>query len=659
MAEPFIFNTQAEWDAHQRRKAKRPPAEVDTECYPDWWLFKIWLPDGQQYSIDMHAGKPLAVDAIQWFADNFTWYTFNGDNYDEPMITLAMSGADNWQLKQANDRIITGGLKRWDFYRAYGLERIRNLDHVDVMEVAPGVRVGLKTYAGRMHSRKMQDLPYNPNEPTTWPMRVNLDTYCSNDLQVTRDLRTTVAKRLQLREAMGERYGVDLRSKSDAQMAEAIIKARLPFIPEKRQILHGFTFQYEPAPFIRFSTPELQQAYELIKRAVFTVNDVDQLRTAPGEEVYDTDGKKIKTGIIMPPELKALVITIGGNQYQLGIGGLHSKESAVQYHGPGLRMDDVASYYPSLILNLGIEPAQLAGHLQPIYRAIYNERLDAKAKVKKGIVIAVIDGVEISLVAIDGGFKIVLNGTFGKLGSKYSIMYAPEQLIKVTLTGQLALLMLIESLHLAGVQTASANTDGLVTLCPPGREWLRDSCIKYWAATTGLTMESDDIAHLYARDVNNYLAIWPNGEHKGKGIFAASGVDNNVHPEKDIVADAVIAYLKHGTPLAQTIRACNDIRQFLVIRSVKGGGVYNAGADADCVGADEPTYLGKTVRWYYAAGETRAIHYKTRGNKVAGSTGARPLMELPDTMPSDVDYAFYEADAVKMLASVGVAYVPA
>ena len=53
--------------------------------------------------------------------------------------------------------------------------------------------------------------------------------------------------------------------------------------------------------------------------------------------------------------------------------------------------------------------------------------------------------------------KISVNGSFGKLGSKYSALYAPDLLIQTTVTGQLALLMLIERLHLAGVRVISAN----------------------------------------------------------------------------------------------------------------------------------------------------------------------------------------------------------
>lgn len=648
---------------------QRLPAEVDTECYPDWWLFKIWLPDGKFYSIDMHEQRPLNREAIRWFLENFTIYTFNGDNYDLPMISYAMAGADNRQLKQANDNIIKGGLKRWDFYRAYGIDQPRGVDHVDIMEVAPGVRIGLKAYMGRMHSRTIQDLPYSPDQPTSHPMRVNLDTYCSNDLDGTRGLRVTCKERLALRERLGEQYGVDLRSKSDAQMAEAIIKTKLGFFPEKRIVPHGFRFRYKPPSFIKFSTPQLQNAFQIICNADFIVNDVDQIRGAygAGEDIVDTDGKKIKTGVVMPLELKDLLIRIGGSKYKIGIGGLHSQESGVQYHTIAgkhtIQLDDVASYYPSLIINQNITPAQLGPRFQEIYQEAYYTRLEAKLKAaeakaaeayKRG------DKTQFTYWStIAEGLKILLNGTFGKLFSKYSIMFAPELGIQVTITGQLCLLMLIESLELHGISVVSANTDGIVTRCPAGREWLRDSCIRLWSQITGLKMESEVARSLYARDVNSYVLIFPDGSHKSKGAFAESGVlagMQGANPEKDICADAVIEYLKTGKPLATTILECRDIRKFIVIRSVKGGGVYNTHGAIDAVGADEPEYLGKTVRWYYAAGETRCIHYASNGNKVAGSDGARPAMTLPLEFPADVDYARYHADAVKMLETLGLTY---
>lgn len=645
--------------------ATRPYLECDTECYPDWWLIKFYLPDGSFFGFERTAERELDRDAVQWFIDRFTLVTFNGDNYDAPMISLAMSGATNHQLKAANDNIIVGGLKRWDFYDAYGVRPPFALDHVDIMEVAPGVRIGLKAYMGRMHAPTIEDLPYSPSEPTTPPMRKHLDVYCGNDLVGTRMLRETCQSRLDLRIDVGNRYDIDLRSKSDAQMAEAIIKSQLGFIPDKRVVPHGYQFQYQVPEFIKFSTPEMQTMLETVRNAWFTVNDIDQIRhgAAPGEELIDTDGKKIKTGVRMPPELKAL-IDFGGSKYQFGIGGLHSTEAKQIYKtimGVQTISDhDVKSYYPSLIILLGMFPAQLGARFLEIYIETYKERLSAKDR-------AVLEKASAAYKSGDktqhkywstiaDGLKIVLNGTFGKLFSKYSIMFAPELGIQVTITGQLCLCMLVEMLTQCGIRVISANTDGIVLCTPVGREWLRDACVKRWEKQTGLEMEATFYTAIYSQSVNSYVAFKPDGEVKRKGAFAESGVlagSAGAHPDKDICAEAVIEYLKSGKPLAQTIRECQDIRKFVSIRAVKGGGVWHP-RDADGCMQETPVYLGKTVRYYYAAGVVDPIRYASNGNMVAGSTGAHPAMKLPEVLPSNIDYDRYTADAVKMLGTLGV-----
>lgn len=666
---------------------KRPYCELDTECTHNWWLAKFYAPDGKMYSFELveGSGVPLNIAGIQWFIDNFTLVTFNGDGYDIPMLSLAMTGVGPARLKYANDCIILRGLRRWDFYRSFGINEPRNLDHIDIMEPTPGVRVGLKTYMGRMHSKTIQDLPFDPDARLNAQERYEADIYCGNDLSGTRELRETIKDRLELREEIGEEYGVDLRSKSDAQMSEACIKARLGFVPEKRIIPHGFTFQYEPAPFIRFTTPQLQEVFQTVCNAKFVVNDVDQLRSHEGEEIIGEDGKKLKTGVVIPPELKGLVVKIGNTKYKFGIGGLHSQEEKVNFHTQmgrhTVRMDDVKSYYPSLILLLGMYPMQLGPQFIEIYGHEYIDRLDAKVKAEDKSLDA---PTRKRYKTKTSGKKILLNGAFGKLFSKYSIMFAPEQGIRVTITGQLAMFMLIESLELCGVSVISANTDSIVTLCPVGREWIRDQCIRDWEKRTGLEMEDKYVKSLYAQSVNSYIAFTMDGAHVAKGMFAESGVlagMSGANPEKDICVDAVIEYLRSGKRLEQTIGECQDIRRFISIRAVKGGGVYypkSLGMDEKVINADGAVYLGKVVRFYYAKGVDECIHYKDRnptkkeiaayiadgtpvpfggrGNKVAGSDGAQPCMRLPDRFPDNVDHARYVSEAIKMLSNLGLEY---
>ena len=64
-------------------------------------------------------------------------------------------------------------------------------------------------------------------------------------------------------------------------------------------------------------------------------------------------------------------------------------------------------------------------------------------------------------------------------------------------------------------------------------------------------------------------------------------------------------------------------------------------------------YLGKSIRWYYAVGVQGEIVYATNGNKVPRSEGAKPMMDLPDEFPADVDFEWYEQECEKILKAIG------
>jgi hypothetical protein len=655
----------------------RQLAELDLECYPSYFLAKFYVEETRQFhSFGMWPGQPLDIQSVVNMLAQYTIVTFNGNNYDLPMLTLALHGADNSQMKEANDDIIVRQMKPWDFYRKWGIEVPSYIDHIDVMEVAPGVRINLKMYMGRLHAPKMQDLPYDPDSALDALGRFVIADYCGNDLVGTNLLRNEVWERLQLRMAIGDRYRIDVRSKSDAQIAEAVFKAQLDFRPSYRYIPDGYTFNYTPPDYIQFVTPQMCELLEVIKRAKFIVRDKEEAIALGYYDPEDVDQPKIKTGVRIPPELEGRDIIIGNGKYRLGIGGLHSQESCVNHHTiPGvrrLRDIDVKSYYPSLILAMGMVPEQLGPAFSIIYRAIYERRLLSKSEAQRiADLWECMGSPELKAEADQlrteaDGLKIVLNGVFGKLFSKWSIFFAPELGIGVTITGQLDLLMLIEMMECSGVTVISANTDGIVLSIPEGLDAIADQIIAWWEKKTSLEMESTFYKSIYQRDVNNYIAIDTKGKVKRKGVFNQGGVLSGPQgkgPNMDICADAVVAYLKDGVPLHKTITECTDIRKFVVLRGVSGGGYYVPplkskadGTGLDFAAVNEGVYLGKAVRWYYGKDKTSHIRNK-KGDKVATSQGATPIMQLPDTLPSDIDYAHYERVAMEMLASVGIPVV--
>lgn len=623
----------------------RIAAELDIECYRDYFLVKLRTPDGAYHNFGMWEGHPLDIAGLVNLLATVRIYTFNGVNYDLPMLTLALYGADCWTLKQASDNIIARGMKWWQFYNSYGIQTPDYIDHVDLMEVAPGVRIGLKMYMGRLHAPKMQDLPIEPSASISPSDRFDLSEYCGNDLIGTWLLRDCLAERLALREAISEQYKIDVRSKSDAQIAEAVVKSQLGFVPEKRYVPHGYMFHYTPPEFIQYATPQMQELLNVVRNAPFVVTDKEEAIELGYEET-------VRTGVNIPPELKGRDIRIGHGVYRMGIGGLHSQESDCAYRsiaGVQQIVDvDVKSYYPSLILLMQMYPQQLGPAFRIIYNAIYQRRLLSKSEAARIADLYDASGnaelkTEADLLRTEAdGLKIVLNGTFGKLFSKYSIFYAPEFGIATTMTGQLALLMLIEMMEMSGIRVLSANTDGITLMIPHGMHGLAMQIVAWWEKRTGLEMEHVNYSALYQRDVNNYIAITDKGKVKRKGVFNQGGVLSGPQgkgPDKDICADAVVAYLKDGIPVEWTIQSCKDIRKFVVIRTVKGGGKFVPQGGGHGL-ADDEHYLGKAVRWYHSINGGH-IAYVSNGNQVAGSKGCSPCMDLPAELPNDIDYQHY------------------
>jgi hypothetical protein len=587
---------------------------LDVEVYKNYFLAMLMNEHGQTRYLEIFEDEieGLSPDEILQVIshEDAELVTFNGNSFDIPILSYALLTLNTQMIKRASDSIIERNIKPWHFYRDKGI-REPQLNHIDLIDVAPGM-VSLKIYGGRLHSPKLQDLPIEPSAlilPEQVPL---MRKYCRNDLRVTQMLSEDLREQIDLRRTMSKTYGVDLRSKSDAQIAEAVLKAeyaRLTGALPSKTTLTGSSFFYDPPTYVRFSSVALKHVLETVRNA---------------EMVIDS-----KTGHVkMPKAIDALKIEIGGSRYKIGIGGLHSQESEVAHFSDKdvvLIERDVESYYPRMMLNMGMEPGGFGRYFNPVYGGILEERLAAK---HAG-----------DMVKSDS-LKIVLNGTFGKTSSRYSTLYSPDFMIRTTITGQLTILMLIEALESWGIPVISANTDGIVIKCPRHELHVLETIIRRWEKHTGLKTEESVYKALYSRDVNNYIAVKENGKVKAKGVYGTPSIRKN--PQNAICADAVIAYLTQGKSIRDTVFSCTDITKFITLRTVTGGAVKDG------------ERLGKAIRWCYSTQERGSIHYVTNGNTVPRSEGARPLMDLPEQFPADLDHEWYVRECEEMLMSLGV-----
>ena len=586
---------------------------IDTEIYSNYFLLSAM--DSKTKKIkhfELYDNHPLDVKSILGVMRSYETLGFNSNNFDLPIIALALSGADNAKIKKLSDSIIKSNMPAWRIAKDFNVSIPTNWNHIDIIEVAIG-QASLKIYGARLNAPTIQDLPIEPNAVLTREQMKLIREYCENDLHTTNLLYDALKPQVDLRVSMSEQYGIDLRSKSDAQIAEAVIISELNKLTGKeykrQQVQDGQTYNYTDPKIITFKSPELNALFN---------------------RIIETDFELGVTGsIVLPDWLKDYDLKINGTAYNIGIGGLHSCEKSqfVRADNNNLLIDlDVASYYPNIILQQKISPKSMGTPFLKIYQSIVDRRIKAK---KTG------DKVTADVL------KICVNGSFGKLGSKYSTLYAPELMIQTTITGQLALLMLIERIELAGIKVISANTDGIVMHCQKEKESTLEAIAFDWMLDTSFELERTDYKALASRDVNNYIAVKTDGKTKGKGLYAPSGLAKN--PDFNICCEAVARFVANDIPLETTIRECKDITKFVSVRKVTGGAKWRN------------EFLGKAVRFYKSMSvpETENIHYANNSNKVPNSNGAKPLMTLPDTFPTDVDYKFYINRAEEHLIETG------
>lgn len=264
--------------------------------------------------------------------------------------------------------------------------------------------------------------------------------------------------------------------------------------------------------------------------------------------------------------------TYAGTSYTLATGGLHSNEIPAIYVANDKQTivdRDVASYYPNLIRSLKV----CQKHLNPkawfrIADTIVDERLEHK-HLAKDKSLSLIQRMKHTTAA--ACLKIVANaGIFGKMGSEKSFLCDKKAMYKVTINGQLFLLMLIERLEDAGIHVISANTDGIVTIVPKGLEETADNICHWWEKHLGLELEFTYYNKYVTEGVNSYLTVKTDGKKKFKGRMNPKMYleDLSKGYNSPIVAKAVTEYFINGTPVMETLRNSKSILDFCRTQNV-------------------------------------------------------------------------------------------
>ena len=585
----------------------------DVECYHNYFLIMFYSVKHDKYTyIEVFNGSDYDKAKLKKLLTHHTIITFNGNNYDIPLIYMLLDGKTTEQLKKASDDIIHERIRSWEILKAY---KTFDIDHVDIIDILPG-HATLKIYGGRIHTKTMQDLPLDPSSIIEESQLPLMRKYCANDTRVTAELYHEVEFQIGLRKQIGDKLGIDLRSKGDSKIAESIVLDRLAQLGvdvRKKPQTTG-EWYYNAPKHVKFNLPQCRELLNEYQSNVYYLDETGHVK------FKFSDGKTFRK------------IKIGDTIYTCALGGIHSTEKAMYYSAGDdhcIEDCDVTSYYPSTIINCCCYPEHLGSEFITVYQDIVRERVNAKKSGDK---------------AKAQALKIPINATFGKFSDRYSRFYSPFLSPKITVTGQLSLLMLIEKLEENGIKVISANTDGIVTYFHKDKSELKKKIVDAWCRVTKYDMEITSYKLIASRSVSDYIAIKTDDHVKAKGAYADltdsyNRLRNN--PRCPICFTAIREYLANGTPIEQTIKECKDIRQFVTIATANGG----------CRWGDQT--FGKSIRFYYSSQSLDSFYY-LNGKRVPLSDESVPCMELPDELPADIDYDIYIEESYRHLKELGI-----
>lgn len=436
------------------------------------------------------------------------------------------------------------------------------------------LRVGLKEIQVTMQYKNVQEFVCDWSKPLPIEDFDNMIDYNINDIESTSALLDRCKKDIDLRLAIEDEYGVKVLSKDGVNIGMKILthkylektgltwwdikdlRSPQAYIPLKDVIL----------PFIKYDSPILKSVLDEMKTQV----------VSPGRKGYEKN------------------FVFGGLRYTVGVGGIHSKndpEIIIPAEDEMLIDIDVASLYPSMLIEYGFYPKHLGPEFLEVYSQIRSERIEAKH-----------NGDKIK----DSTLKLALNGLSGNLQNEHNFCYSPFAVMQIRINGQLLLLMLAEKLVELGCRIVQANTDGLFVLLKKSVYDKVNIVCREWEQLTKLTLEEDRFEAMYQYAINDYIAVKEGyakkkhefrdftavmdpktGDHikygatnakgetyrnmdeirkdyiKTKGMFITEVLlGKGLSPK--IIPEAIIKYFVDEIPVEDTIKGCTDIKKFLM-----------------------------------------------------------------------------------------------
>ena len=486
------------------------------------------------------------------------------------------------------------------------------------MQFSSKLRVGLKEMQVTMHYDNVQEYSGDFNN---WLKESDIDemiAYNVNDVESTTSLLNRLKPDIDLRLFIQEEYGIDALSMDSVKFGETLLLEKYCKSTnlDKRSVkdMHS-PMDYVPLkdvilPFIKYKNPILQDVLNEMKEQV----------------VYTKERKGYEKKFVL-----------SNICYSIGVGGIHSINKPRIYIPNGneyIGHSDVASMYPSFIIQYKWIPRHLGEEFWQVYKQIYDERIEAKHTGQK---------------LKNQALKLALNSVTGKMQQETSWMYDPFSVFKIRINGQLCLLMLVDHLLELGCKIVQVNTDGVMYIADRTiKDKIQESISKI-EQLTKLSFETDQYEAFYQYAVNDYIGIVDGYSQsknpkliEKKGMFITdTKLGKGLAPV--VIPKAVINYFLTKQPVSEFIKKDDDIRDFLMTQRVD--------RKFKVVHGEKP--IQRINRYYASTNDYYLFKINPEGqvNNMLTKSGVTILNKLDAKPMSErhINYQYYITEARKII----------
>ncbi|MCP4971393.1 MAG: hypothetical protein GY932_12480 [Arcobacter sp.] len=502
------------------------------------------------------------LKTLQWLSTNEKVLVgYNNLNFDYAVLQFIYKNAKNYSIKELVYEVFLfadGLIKNNIIYKED--KNTLKINQLDLMKIHnfdyKATRVSLKVLEVNMCMDSVEDLDFKIGEDLKVNEFDNLIKYNKHDVEATQLFFEHSKEAIEFREELGVKYKENMLNYSDTKIGKRYFIRNLEeklgkdtcYINGKpKQTIRNFlNFAEIIFDYISFETPEFQSLLKYLKKQysnsmkeVFSNISKDKLEEL--SSFCTLNSKK---------EAHSLHLNYKDFTFYLGTGGLHGSVESKFYdkNDEFLIIDvDVASYYPSIVIQNNLYPE----HLGVEFVDIYKEIRDLRFSYEKG-------------TSQNKMLKLALNSTYGDTNNQFSPFYDYKMTLDITLNGQLMLCMLAEKLmQIETVSLIQANTDGLTFKIAKKDKSKYEDISNKWQDFTGLELEEIIYEKLWIRDVNNYIALKEDGKAKKIGAYKYNLAWNQNHSSL-VVQKAVEAHLINGISIEEFIHNHRNKYDFLL-----------------------------------------------------------------------------------------------